>query len=79
MKPALKSGQIVGGSTLGSAALGGLLTMGLTGKLSWVDDSLAVLVLIAVAAASYYVTYRGLTNENVETGIEHFDGKPGKP
>lgn len=74
MKPALKSGQVVGGSQLGSMALGGLLTMALAGKLSWTEDGFTVIVLAAVAGISYLVTYRGLTSENVETGIEHFDG-----
>lgn len=74
MKPALKSGQVVGGSQIGSMALGGLLTMGMTGHLSWAEDGLTVLVLAVVAGVSYLVTWKGLTSPNVETGIEHFDG-----
>lgn len=74
MKPALLSGQIVGGSQLGSAALGGLLTMALSGKLTWAEDGFTVIVLAAVAGVSYAMTYRGLKDENVHTGIERFDG-----
>lgn len=74
MKPALKSGQVVGGSSIGNLALGGLLTMGLSGNLKWPEDGFTVVVLAVVCGVGFLVTYKGLTDENVQTGIEKFDG-----
>lgn len=73
MKPALKSGKIVGGSQLGSMALGALLMLGLSEKLTWADDGAKIIVLSVVAGVSYIVTYFGLADEKTETGIEFFD------
>lgn len=64
---------MVAGQNVGSAALGGLLMVGLQSDGSWERDGFKVIVLSVVCALSYLMAYRGLASPDTESGIASLD------